>query len=57
AKSLAGDFFGEDRLQQALLNGHASAPELIDTIRAGVRLHLLGQRPTDDQTMVAVRVV
>ncbi len=57
AKALSGEFFGEDRLQQAILNGHTSAPGLIETIRDRVRLHLLGQRPTDDQTMVALRVL
>jgi sigma-B regulation protein RsbU (phosphoserine phosphatase) len=57
AKALSGEFFGEDRLQQVFLNGHASAPDLIDAIRDRVRLHLLGQRPTDDQTMVAMRVL
>lgn len=57
AKALSGEFFGEERLEHAILNGHNSAPDLIDTIRAHVRSHLLGQRPTDDQTMVALRVL
>ncbi|NUM55407.1 MAG: SpoIIE family protein phosphatase [Candidatus Hydrogenedentes bacterium] len=57
AKALSGEFFGEERLEHAILNGHASAPDLIDTIRGHVRTHLLGQRPTDDQTMVAMRVL
>lgn len=57
AKALSGEFFGEERLQNAILNGHTSAPDLIDTIREHVKLHLLGQRPNDDQTMLALRVL
>ena len=57
AKALSGEFFGEDRLQHAIFNGHATANELVDNVRGQVRHHLLGQRPTDDQTMVALRVL
>lgn len=57
AKAHSGEFFGEDRLQAILSNGHTAAPALINTVRENLRVHLLGQRPADDQTMVALRVL
>lgn len=56
AENLAGDFFGEDRLQQLIMqNYHLPIEALSDAILASVDEFVGDAPPFDDLTLVAVR--
>jgi sigma-B regulation protein RsbU (phosphoserine phosphatase) len=51
-----GDFFGKDRLEQAVAHGGESPEELLDTINRAVSAHSAGLPQSDDLTMVCLAV-
>jgi sigma-B regulation protein RsbU (phosphoserine phosphatase) len=48
--------FGEDRLRQAMRSAKGTAAEILATLRQAVQTHTGDRRPTDDQTLVVLRV-
>jgi len=59
SQNLLKEFFGFERLEAVLaeLPHEASANQVADTIINAVRLHLEGQDPQDDMTVVIVKSV
>lgn len=57
AKNAHGDFFGENRLEQAVRDAAPGAKALIELVHERLRHHQLGHRPADDQTMLVVHVL
>jgi hypothetical protein len=55
--SQAKELFGSDRLTRAFRDGGDRPGEHIDRLRAAVKAHLHGDAATDDQTLVAARVL
>lgn len=56
ARAPSGRLFGEERLEDAIRASDISAEALIDQVLLAVRQHQAGQRPSDDQTMLALRI-
>jgi len=55
ATSREGEFFGRERLMALLVNGWASAPELVEAIAQAVSNHTSEAEQFDDITMLAIR--
>jgi sigma-B regulation protein RsbU (phosphoserine phosphatase) len=56
ARAPSGQLFGEERLEDAIRVSEPPAESLIELVLAAVRQHQSGQRPSDDQTMLALRI-
>lgn len=56
SRALSGDLFGEERLEKVLHECTTNAQCIIDLVKERLRLHQFGQRPNDDQTMLAMHV-
>ncbi|MBN1991904.1 MAG: SpoIIE family protein phosphatase [Anaerolineae bacterium] len=55
ARSVSGEFFGEERLRLLLAGGQSlSATAWLDQLKTAVRNHAAGAAPSDDITMLAI---
>jgi sigma-B regulation protein RsbU (phosphoserine phosphatase) len=57
ARGAEGDLFEQDRLTRVFRDGGERPAELIERLRKAVRAHEQGQNPSDDQTLVAARIL
>jgi sigma-B regulation protein RsbU (phosphoserine phosphatase) len=57
ARGAEGDLFEQDRLTRVFRDGGDRPAELIERLRKAVRAHEQGQNPSDDQTLVAARIL
>ncbi|MDZ4857839.1 MAG: PP2C family protein-serine/threonine phosphatase [Candidatus Hydrogenedentes bacterium] len=55
-RSSDGDFFGEERLERAMLHAAPGADTVIEAVRESMRNYQMGLRPADDQTMLTMHV-